>query len=71
MFRKDSPHVKAVQNYLTNNSIKWHFSPPAAPHKGELREAAVNRCKHHTKRAVGDAKLTYEEVLTLLASTEA
>ncbi|EFN69637.1 hypothetical protein EAG_00358, partial [Camponotus floridanus] len=35
-----------------------------------LWEAAVKSVKHHLRRVVGDAKLTYEEMATLLAQVE-
>lgn len=51
--------------------IKWHFIPPVAPHHGGLWEAAVKSAKHHLVRVVGDQRLTYEELATVLAKIEA
>ncbi|XP_037825809.1 uncharacterized protein LOC119613826 [Lucilia sericata] len=51
--------------------IQWHFSPPAAPHFGGIWEAGVKSVKYHLKRTIGEAKLTYEEMSTLLIQIEA
>ncbi|XP_037931528.1 uncharacterized protein LOC119666318 [Teleopsis dalmanni] len=55
---------------LEAEGIKWHFIPPASPHFGGLWESAVKSIKHHLKRVVGENKLTYEELSTLLTQIE-
>ncbi|XP_037931346.1 uncharacterized protein LOC119666137 [Teleopsis dalmanni] len=55
---------------LEAEGIKWHFIPPAGPHFGGLWESAVKSIKHHLKRVVGENKLTYEELSTLLTQIE-
>ena len=47
------------------------LNPPASPHFGGLREAAVRSSKHHLKRIIGDSTLTFEELSTLLTAIEA
>ncbi|GBO34490.1 hypothetical protein AVEN_109545-1 [Araneus ventricosus] len=66
-FRKDEP----VNKFFMEESIKWKFNPPAAPHFGGLWEAAVKSAKLHLKRTIGKQILTYEEFLTLIIQIEA
>ncbi|XP_055543341.1 uncharacterized protein LOC129728893 [Wyeomyia smithii] len=54
-----------------SREIEWHFIPPDAPEFGGLWEAAVKSCKTHLKRIVGNVKLTFEELATVLAQIEA
>ena len=51
--------------------IKWHFIPERAPHFGGLWEAAVISFKVHLARVVGNAKLDFEEMYTVLTQIEA
>lgn len=60
-----------VCNELRKNDTKWHFSPAGAPHFNGLAEAAVKTVKMHLLKTIGDTKLTYEEMCTLLAQIEA
>lgn len=55
----------------TRNNTEWHFIPASSPHFGGLWEAGVKSLKHHLKRTVGNAKLTYEELSTVLTQIEA
>lgn len=52
-------------------NTKWHFSPASAPHFNGLAEAGVKSVKSHLKKTIGDTKLTFEELSTLLADIEA
>lgn len=73
----DVDFAAAVRNnksailFLTEEKVQWHFIPPAAPHHGGIWEAGVKSVKHHLRRVIGDAKLTYEEMSTLLSQVEA
>lgn len=58
------------QDYLTQNEIKWKFIPPRSPHWGGLWESAIKSAKFHLVRLVGNAKLTYEELSTVLCQVE-
>ena len=61
----------AIGNYALSKKIEWHFNPALSPHFGGLWEAAVKSFKHHLKRVLGDQKLTYEQLNTLLIEIEA
>lgn len=49
----------------------WHFNSPSAPHMGGLWEAGVKSTKHHLKRIIGNASLSYDEFETTLIQIEA
>lgn len=60
-----------IKDYVASQSIKFHFIPPYACHFGGFWEAGVKSCKHHLRRVVGNAHLTYEEFNTVLIQIEA
>ena len=51
--------------------VEWHFNAPAWPSAGGIWEAAVKSMKHHLKRVLGEQKLTFEDLTTLLTKIEA
>lgn len=71
MFKQASEFSTEVAASLANQGAKWLYNPPKTPHFGGLWEAAVKSFKHHLKRVLGDAKLTFEEFSTLAARIEA
>ena len=62
---------KTVSEFCTTQCIQWKFIPPHAPHFGGLWEAAVKSVKRHLRRVVGNVKLTFEEMVTVLTQIEA
>ncbi|GFX69883.1 integrase catalytic domain-containing protein [Trichonephila clavipes] len=44
--------------------------PPRAPNFGGLREAGVKSFKFYLKRAIGNLKMTLEELLTIITQIE-
>lgn len=70
MFRTTA-EVEKITNVLATQGISWHFMPPRAPHFGGLWEAAVKSFKHHFRRIVGNALLTFEEFYTICTQIEA
>lgn len=64
---------KIIADQHAEDQIHWHFITPSprAPHFGGLWEAGVKSVKHHLKRVIGESKLTYEEMSTLLCQIEA
>lgn len=60
-----------IYNEMTKFNTQWHFSPAGAPHFNGLAEAAVKSVKLHLVKAIGETKLTFEEMCTLLYQIEA
>ena len=58
-------------DHCSNRGIQWKFTPEHAPHFGALWEATVESFKMHLRKVVGETRLTYEEVTTILAQVEA
>ncbi|XP_025270387.1 uncharacterized protein LOC112639726 [Camponotus floridanus] len=71
LFTTGTPGNHRVINRLASEKIEWKFNPPSAPHFGGIWETAVKSLKHHLRRVIGDAKLTYEEMSTPLTQVEA
>ncbi|XP_076302125.1 uncharacterized protein LOC143220345, partial [Lasioglossum baleicum] len=71
LFTASSKEAAAISHHMSNNGVQWKFIPPAAPHFGGLWEAAVRSVKHHLRRVIGDATLTFEELTTVLCQVEA
>ena len=62
---------EAVTNYCSSQGIVWEFIPERAPHFGGLWEAAVKSMKRHLHRIVGNVKLRFKELSTVLCQIEA
>lgn len=62
---------KEITQHLLEQRIDWHFIPPRAPAFGGLWEAGVKSMKHHLHRSIGDTKLTFEELSTVVSKIEA
>ncbi|XP_076549055.1 uncharacterized protein LOC143306155 [Osmia lignaria lignaria] len=71
MFTSASVFYKETAAVLAKDGTTWHFIPPYAPHFGGLWEAGVKSVKHHLRRVIGNSKLTFEEMSTLLCQIEA
>ena len=59
-----------VRVFCSSQNNCWKFVPECTPHFGGLWEAAMKSFKVHIRRVVGDAKLTYEELATVLTQIE-
>ncbi|XP_073964467.1 uncharacterized protein [Choristoneura fumiferana] len=59
-----------ISKYASENSINFQFSPAYSPHFNGLAEGSVKSIKHHLKRVLALANLTYEEMNTLLVQIE-
>ncbi|XP_011858173.1 PREDICTED: uncharacterized protein LOC105555742 [Vollenhovia emeryi] len=71
LFRASTSEGRQIGAALAAERVTWRFNPPSAPYFGGIWEAAVKSLKHHLRRVVGDATLTFEEMTTLLAQIEA
>ncbi|XP_062541814.1 uncharacterized protein LOC134209800 [Armigeres subalbatus] len=63
--------VQDIQTFCHNRGIEWRFISADAPEFGGLWEAAVKSAKTHLKRIVGNVRLTFEELTTVLIEIEA
>lgn len=61
----------AISNFCSTRNIVWKFIPEHGPHFGGLWEAAVKSAKYHLKRVMGNVKLDFEELTTVLTQIEA
>ena len=62
---------KSISEFCTVQGIEWRFIPEHTPHFGGLWEAAVKSFKLHLHRVVGNVRLTFEELATVLSQIEA
>ena len=60
-----------ISTFCSAQNIQWRFIPEHAPHFGGLWEAAVKSFKSHLRRVVGNVRLTFEELTTVLTQIEA
>ncbi|XP_058816228.1 uncharacterized protein LOC131679509 [Topomyia yanbarensis] len=60
-----------IEQTCTRESITWHMNPPKAPHFGGLWEAAVKVAKKQMYRQLGNTRLNFEDMTTLLSQIEA
>lgn len=68
---EEEQHRRKLAEFCSSKGIRWHFIPPRSPHFGGVWEAGVKSMKFHFKRVIGETRLTYEEMTTFLAQTEA
>ncbi|XP_070075502.1 uncharacterized protein [Drosophila takahashii] len=64
-------YEQVIAPKLATQRTQWHFNPPLSPNFGGLWEANVKSVKYHLKRVIGDRRLTYEELSTVLVTIEA
>ncbi|XP_076660720.1 uncharacterized protein LOC143364103 [Halictus rubicundus] len=64
-------HNCTISALLAKEQIEWRLIPPRAPHFGGLWERGVRSVKTHLKRIVGEQRLTFDELYTLLTQVEA
>ncbi|XP_067622000.1 uncharacterized protein [Eurosta solidaginis] len=67
-----STNIQSLQIHgFCDSSIRAEFTPASANHFGGIWEAAVKSAKGHLHRSVMNARLTYEELTTVLVEIEA
>jgi hypothetical protein len=59
-----------VQQYLTGNNIQWTFNMERAPKWGGVFERMIESTKRCLRKIVGQAKLRYDELITVLTDIE-
>ena len=59
-----------VQNFVASRNTNWNFNTPSAPWTGGFFERMVKSVKRILKKLLGNSKVTYDEMLTILSSVE-
>ena len=60
----------SLQNYATEKEIKWIFIAERAPWWGGMWERLIRNIKNVARKKLGKARLSYEEMITLLVEIE-
>ena len=61
---------KEVKRYFSGLGVKWVFNIPKAPWWGGIFERLVRPTKRCLRKIIGQAKLSYDELLTALTEVE-
>ncbi|XP_058817100.1 uncharacterized protein LOC131680402 [Topomyia yanbarensis] len=61
---------QSMARECADSGIRWHFNPPKGSHFGGLWEAAINSAQKHFIRVLGDTKLAFDDMETLLTQIE-
>lgn len=67
---QNETHNANTADYLSKQSITWHFIPAYSPHFGGLWEAGVKSAKTHLRKVIGTSLLTFEELYTIFTQIE-
>jgi len=59
-----------VMSFLLERKIQWRFNLEKAPWWGGFFERMIKSTKRCLKKTLGKARLTYEELLTVLTEVE-
>jgi len=59
-----------VKQYSSMVGLQWHFNLEKAPWWGGMFERMVKSTKRCLRKAIGRAKLTYDELLTTLTEVQ-
>ena len=70
-FLQDQQSQRVISDFCSVQNIQWKHIPEHAPHFGGIWEAAVKSMKIHLRKVVGEAKLNFEELTTVLTQVEA
>ena len=62
--------AELTQNHASNLNIEWHFNVPLAPWYGGFFERLIRTIKTHLKKQLHNARLNYDEMMTLLLEIE-
>ena len=59
-----------VEQYLEGAKIQWNFNVEKAPWWGGIFERLIRSVKRCLRKVIGRARLTYDELLTIIVETE-
>ncbi|KZC14188.1 hypothetical protein WN55_06268 [Dufourea novaeangliae] len=69
-FFLNESNQRCISEFALTEGINWYFIPPHAPHFGGLWENSVKSAKRHLLRVIGETRLTFEELYTVLTQIE-
>lgn len=69
MFKHKTSYSNII-DFCNSNNIQWKFTIPLASHMGGIYEAGIKSVKSLLKRYLGDTKVTYEMLYTILVQIE-
>ena len=59
-----------IKQSIADKGIRWHFSPPLAPHFGGIHETMVKAAKKAMYAILGKADVNDEELMTAMIGAE-
>ena len=65
-----TPDDSEVRHYFSTIHLKWSFNLERAPWWGGVFERMIQTAKRCLKKTVGNARLTYDELLTSVTEVE-
>ena len=68
---KESQTNQVIPDFCSTQRIQWDFILEHAPHFGGLWESAVKTFKTHLHRIIGNSRLNFEELATVLSQIDA
>ncbi|KOX80083.1 hypothetical protein WN51_08987, partial [Melipona quadrifasciata] len=63
-------NYQIISRHAVMEGIDWHFIPPHVPHFEGLWERSSSDPKQHLLRVVGETRLTFDELYTVLTQVE-
>ncbi|KAI8430326.1 hypothetical protein MSG28_000632 [Choristoneura fumiferana] len=69
MFKNKDSYSEII-DFTSQKCIKWCFTVPLASHMGGIYESAIKLCKNLLKRQLGNLKMHYEQLNTILIQIE-
>ena len=70
-FLEEARAKGTISKFCSTLKIEWSFIPERSPHFGGIWEAAVKSTKTLLRRVIGETKLSFEEMTTVLTQVEA
>ena len=70
-FMQERENHEVIPDFCSSHAVEWRFIPERTHHFGDLCEAAVKSLKTHQRKIIGETKLTFEELTTILLQIEA
>ena len=69
--QQDEESAQEVHGFCTSHKMKWKFIPKRTPHFRGLWEASVKNLKFHLRKVLGEVRVNFKELSTVLIQVEA